>query len=792
MKQQQLKLPLETIILLAICLFLTSSLSAQVRVNGYVYDAQNKETLIGASFYNPVTKTGTTSNNYGFYSLSLAKGQSNIVVSYVGFDKQLLQLNLTKDTTINIYLQASSTLKEVVITDKSVEKQFVKESTIGKITLSPESIIAIPTLAGESDLLKALQMLPGVKSGTEGTTGLYVRGGNVDQNLYLVDGIPIYNPNHLMGFISTFNTNAIKSINFYKGSFPSQYGQRVSSVVDTRMKDGNNQQIKGEASIGLLSAHLDVEGPIVKDKTTFSFSGRRTYLDLLLKPLLGYENNQNDQDMDFGYHFSDINMKITHRFSQKSLLTASIYWGEDKFNLTYKENDDKTEQGKMNNTVKWGNTIATLNWAQEISNRLFSNLSLSYNLYRSTITASSDYTTKQSNQATTTYKFQYDFLSSIEDWTIKNDYNLYLNSLNYVTFGVNYTYHTYRPEQSSAMDIENSTPNNYFNTNKKIFGNEAVAYIEDEITINEKLLTTAGVHYTLFNVQGKTYHSLEPRLSVRYSISDDLSLKAGYATMSQYIHLLANGIISSPTDLWVPITKNIAPISSNQVSLGLFYQLNNVANLSIEGYYKKLNNVIDYKDGVSTFNSSEDWEEKVAQGKGESYGFEILAKKDKGNDVGWLSYTLSWSYRQFPNGEINAGQRFFDRYDSRHQINIVYTHKFGKRIDLTMCWVFNSGSRTSVPIASYYAPIDQSENVRLVQVYGQRNNFKMPSYHRLDISLNFHKQTKHGQRIWSINIYNAYNRKNAFLVYTSNKPNTLKAISIMPLIPTVSYTYKFR
>lgn len=761
-------------------------------VKGYIYDSKSKETLLGATLYNPKTKGGTITNNYGFYSLSIPKEEkSTLIVSYVGYDKQIISVQITKDTTINFYLNACTTLGEVVISDKSSEKRFVSQSDLGKITLQAQSISAIPTIGGESDLLKALQTLPGVKSGTEGSTGLYVRGGNVDQNLYLIDGIPIYNPNHLMGFISTFNTGAIKNINFYKGSFPSQYGERVSSVVDVRTKDGNNEKIKGEASLGLISAHLDLEGPIVKDKTTFSFSARRTYLDLLLKPIINAAQKDEDSQVgNFGYHFSDLNMKVTHRFNEKNRLTACLYWGEDKFALNINDKDNSSVSDVMKNNIKWGNLIGTIGWLGEINNSLFSNLSISYNRYKSSIITRSEFESKDSKE-TQKYSFEYDFLSSIEDWSIRNDYNYYLNSLNYVTFGIGYTYHTYSPEITSAKEEATDVVNNFLNINNRVYANELTAYIEDEITLNEKLLLTPGIHYNIFSVQGKTYNSLEPRVSLRYSLRDNLSLKAGYAMMNQYVHLLANGIISSPTDLWVPITKNIKPVVSNQVSCGVFYSLKDIAEASVEGYYKVLNNVIDYKDGVSTLNSSVSWQDKVAQGKGESYGVEFLIKKDKGNNIGWISYTLSWSYRKFAGGEINNGKRYFDRYDSRHQLNIVYTHKFGKKFDITLSWVLNSGARTSVPVASYYLPMANQGEGSLVYVYDQRNNFKMPLYHRLDLNLNHNRKTRHGQIIWSLNVYNAYNRKNAFMVFTQDKPNTLKAVSIMPIIPTISCTYKF-
>jgi outer membrane cobalamin receptor len=766
----------------------------RIRVSGYIYDLKSKETLIGATFYDVKSKTGTTTNNYGFYSTSISEGKTDILISYMGYEKQIIQYTFTKDTSINIYLKPfSTTLQEVVIEDKSIARRFVDDPTPGKIVINPLTITSLPSLTGESDLLKSLQLLPGVKSGTEGTTGLYVRGGNSDQNLYLVDGIPIYNPNHLMGFISTFNTDAIKNIEFYKGAFPARYGGRLSSVVDVRMKDGNNEKIQGEASIGLISAKLNVEGPIIKDKTTFSISGRRTYLDILTKPIIAYENSINDENLDFGYYFGDLNIKLNHKFSPSNRLTASLYWGEDKYTFGMETNNNNLKE-KNTAYVKWGSLIGTVDWAYEINNRLFSNLSFSYNRYRSTINSTYE-STYTENGSTNNSNLKFDYISGVEDWSVKNDYNFYLNGWNSINYGINYIYHTYSPELISASASQQEDISGLLNNNSNVYGNEVIVYVEDEMNFTDKFCVSPGIHYNMFNVGSKTYHSFQPRLGIRYSLLKNLSFKAGYAMMNQNIHLLANGIISLPTDLWVPVTENISPITSHQISGGLFYQLKDWANISCEGYYKKLNNIIDYKDGISSFNTSENWEEKVAQGIGEAYGMEFLVQRDKGSTTGWISYTLSWAFREFPNGEINGGKRYYDRYDSRHQINIVVTHKFSEKIDVTAAWVYNSGNRMSVPVASYYNNVGNSDaysSSELIEVYGERNNYKMPDYHRLDLSINFNKKKKHGTRIWSINIYNVYNRKNAFFVVSGNAPNKLTAYSIMPIIPTISYTYKFR
>lgn len=770
--------------------------SKNIRVNGYMYDSKTRETLIGATIYDMNSKFGTSSNNYGFYSISIPKGQAEFFISYIGYEKVLIKYNFTKDTSINIYLQpSSSTLKEVVIEDRSVAKRFIEDPTPGKITINPITITSLPSIGGESDLLKSLQLMPGVKSGTEGTTGLYVRGGNMDQNLYLIDGIPIYNPNHLMGFISTFNTDAIKNIEFYKGAFPARYGGRASSVVDVRMKDGNNEKIRGEVGVGLISAKLNIEGPIIKDKTTFSISGRRTYIDLLTRPLVAYINRTEGTDADFAYFFSDLNLKVHHKFSPSNRLTASLYWGDDKFKFRTTDNSEDYPSKNTAN-VKWGNLIGTIDWAYEINNRLFSNLSFSYNRYRSNMSSMIESTYRDGGMEMN-YKFDFSFLSGIEDWSVKNNYNFYLNGWNSINYGVNYTYHTYSPEITSIKAIEDFVISDQYNVNNRVYGNEVILYIEDEMNFTERFSINPGIHYNMFNVnKTTTYHSIQPRLGARYSILKNLSLKAGYAMMNQNIHLLANGILSLPTDLWVPVTERIAPITSHQISAGLFYELKEWANLSYELYYKKLNNVIDYKDGVSSFNSgAEKWEDKVAQGKGEAYGMEVMVQREKGNTTGWISYTLSWAYREFAGGEINGGKKYFDRYDSRNQLNIVVTHKFSDMVDATAAWYYNSGNRVSVPIASYYNPSSGDDTFpELVEVYGDRNNYLMPDYHRLDVSVNFHKVKKHGTRTWSINVFNVYNRKNAFMIMTKqgSEPNKLTVYSIMPIIPTISYTYKLK
>lgn len=761
----------------------------QVKISGFVFDKQSKETLIGATIYNAQTKKGTTTNVYGFFSFSVDKAvETSLDVSFVGYNKQTINLNQLSDTSINIYLESSTTLDEIVITDKAFQRKFLEENIPGKVEINTKVVAKLPTLTGESDLLKSLQLYSGVKSGIEGTTGIYVRGGNVDQNLYLIDGIEVYNPNHLFGFISAFNTDAIKNINFYKGSFPAEYGGRASSIIDIRNKDGNNEKIKGEVSIGLISAKINLEGPIIKDKTTFSFSLRRTYLDLILKPIIYHQNRKNDEDMDFGYHFSDLNFKIKHRFSPKNSLTASLYMGEDTYFFEYESKGSYIDDNKAN--VKWGNIIATIDYAHQINHSLFSNLSFSFNRYNSNI--GNDYHSKINRKdSVTNYQAYYNFNSGVKDFTLKNNYNYYPNANNSISFGAIFTLHFYSPEVTSEWSKENNVLTTPYEVNNKENAFEGTLYCEDVITLNEKFSLRPGVHINYYNVSGTSYQSFEPRFSMRYLLFDKMSFKAGYAMMHQNIHLLTNGLFSLPTDLWVPVTKTIKPIISNQVTAGLFYQIPSLFDISVEAYYKWLDNVIDYKDGESSFNNSVDWEKRVSQGKGRAYGVEFSLQREKGRFTGWMAYTLSWSKRKYDDKTINNGKEFYDRFDVRHYFNLVVNANIGKHWYLSAAFVINSGTRTNVPIANYYNPFDAS-GWDLISVYGEKNNLKMPNYHRLDLGISHTKPTKHGQSIWSFNIYNAYNHKNAFFVFMSDKPNTLTAYSIMPIIPTISYTYRLK
>ncbi len=763
-----------------------------VTLSGYVRDSVNGESLIGATIFNVLTQQGSTSNSQGFYSIKLAKGKNIVDVSFVGYTNRRMELFLEKDSNINVFLGNHYTLSAVEVVDTYNEEQFVRETSPSKVNISPEMIKSLPSLMGENDLLKTLQLIPGIKGGTEGQSGIYVRGGNVDQNLYLIDGIPIYNPNHLMGFISAFNTEAVKNIDFYKGGFPARYGGRLSSVADIRTKDGNINKLNADIGIGLISAKLNVDGPIYKDKTTFSLSARRTYLDLLLKPAMKLISDDSG-DGSFGYHFVDLNAKINHRINSKNRLVASFYWGQDKFSL---ENTDESNSSdntylKSNSEGRWGNTIGSLTWIREINQKLFTDLSLSYNRYSSNITNKEVY--KQGESPSEEFKF--DYLSGIEDFSFSNNYNLYLNESNNIGFGLNYTHHTYSPELIS-IDEDFTDESSLKHSPSKIHANEISVFAEDEINLSKRLSVNAGLRFNAFMVEDETYLSLQPRLSVRYSIIDALSAKASYSMMNQNIHLLTMGMLSFPTDLWLPVTKGIKPNTAHQFNAGVYYTLKNICNMSVEGYYKKMYNIIDYKDGAKSL-LSYGWQDRVAQGEGESYGVEFMIQRERKKINAWISYTLSWSFREYPNGEINAGKRFYDQYDYRHVVNISVAYKINEKIDCSATWVYNSGSRFTLNAYELeYPSVLPSANdnsfSNSLNIYDEKNACKLPAYHRLDLNINFKKQKKHGTRIWTVSIYNAYNRKNPSFVFPSSNTDKLTAICIMPIIPTVSYCYKFK
>src|SRR5512133_59909 len=754
-------------VLLAIC---TTTVAQKATVSGYVTDAKSGERMIAATVYEKASFTGTTSNNYGFYSLPLPVGKAVIVVSYVGYDPIDITVNLTRDTVMNFSLEMSALeIDAVTVTSSSGRQSKVESSQMSMIDIPIEKFIKIPVILGEADVLKVMQLLPGVKGGTEGTSGIYVRGGGPDQNLFLLDGVPVYNASHLLGFLSVFNPDAAKSVQLYKGGFPARYGERLSSVVDIHMKEGNEKEIHGNFSIGLIASKLSVEGPIVKDKTSFFISARRTYVDVLAAPLIATQNDAFYHSSG-GYYFYDLNAKINHKFSEKSRLYLSSYLGKDRAYLKDKSTPDPWEAGghRYEYTDKcgmgWGNIITSLRWNYLISNKLFSNTTLTYSKYNFDVTSESIEKDLTAGEKTVDY-FRY--FSGIEDVGAKIDFEYSPSASHSIKFGTGYTFHHFKPGVTTFRynsQNENIGIDTTFG-DVKFFANELIFYAEDNIDITPRLKMNAGARLSLFNVQQTNYLSFQPRLSIRFMATDNLSFKASYSKMAQFVHLLTTSAISLPTDLWLPVTKRFEPPISHQVALGSSFRLPWKLEMTVETFYKTMSNLIEYKEGASFGGTGSGWESKVEKGRGWAYGAEFMVEKTIGKTTGWIGYTISRTDRQFAN--LNFGRTFPAKYDRRHDVSLALTHKFSEKFDMGLVWVYGTGNAATLGIMEY-PPSDfffTNYYYSAVTEFPSRNNYRTPSYHRLDLGFNMHKQKKNGIRTWNFSIYNAYNRKNPFFIF---------------------------
>jgi outer membrane receptor for ferrienterochelin and colicin len=792
-----------------IFLILSFNLSAQnFIVSGFVHDKATGESLINTNVYEKSSLVGTISNEYGFFSLSLKKGQHTVVFSFVGYKKQEFEINLVSDTAVNMELNLLSEIEEVKVYGNGGSK--ISRTQMSMVEIPTSTLNKIPVLLGEPDVLKVIQLLPGVQSGSEGTSGIYVRGGGPDQNLFLLDGVPVYNANHLFGFFSVFNPTAVKTVKLYKGGFPARFGGRLSSVIDIRMKEGNMKELKGEFSIGLISSRFSLEGPIKKDKTSFIISGRRTYIDILAAPLIKAANKgMNGNETSGGYFFYDLNAKINHKFSDNSRLYLSSYLGLDKA-YTKDKNYYVDEHIRYNTEdkagLKWGNITNAIRWNYVYSPKLFSNITLTHSNYKFNVGEEmSVLNTKKNKKAEDIFEYS----SGIRDLAAKIDFDYFPSAKHSVKFGVGNIFHTFKPgvnhtKISNSDDAKTATDTTYGNAN--INASEFSIYAEDNFDLSARLKANFGVHLSAFNVQGKTYTSIEPRVSIRFLGSEKWSIKASYAKMSQYIHLLTTSTISLPTDLWLPVTKKVKPQISHQVALGGFYKLPKGFDLSVELFYKTMTNLMEYKEGAAFTGISSGWESKIETGKGEAYGVEVMLEKTVGKTTGWIGYTLSRSDRKFKN--LNFGKTFPAKYDRRHDISVVLTHKFSDRVDIGATWVYGTGNATTLAYQKYSSGNLGTRNWDgdEIEYYNGRNNYRMPSYHRLDFGINFHKKKKRGLRTWSFGLYNAYSRQNPFYLYwghenqngynvdgwyyEDSKP-ALKQVSLFPVIPYFSYSFKF-
>ncbi|MDX2282999.1 MAG: TonB-dependent receptor plug domain-containing protein [Bacteroidia bacterium] len=779
-------------------LLLPSFLQAQtsISVSGVIRNKESGETIIGASVAAPAQKRGVYSNEYGFYSLSLAYSQDSLElrISLPGFRTESRKVLPVKAVKLDVDLSVAS-LSEVVIEAEGVAQQVNStQMSVERITMTEAR--KIPALFGEVDIIKTLQLKPGVTSGSEGSSGIFVRGGGPDQNLVLLDNTVVYNPSHLFGFFSTFNSDAVKDVKLYKGGFPAQYGGRLSSVIDVKMNEGNRKQFSGSGGLGLITSRLTLEGPLRLSRpedgrparASYIVSGRRTYVDVFTRLINeAQQDNENFNEIP-DYFFYDFNAKVNYQLSDKDQLFLSGYFGRDKF--AFNDND-------FDFNFNWGNANATLRWNHLFSPKLFLNTSASVADYEYIIRNRFDI-------------FSFSIGSRITDGGLRTDFTWLPDPRHTVRFGAQGTYHRFIVGRLDAGAADSSFS---FNAGDKYYGTELGAYIEDDIEISERVSLNAGLRLSAFRTDSAWYFNPEPRAALKVSLTKRVSFKASYARMVQYLHLVANSANSLPTDVWYPSTSGVPPQGSHQVAGGITVGLGDEWIVSNEVYYKWLQNQIDFRDGANLFVNT-DLESEFVFGRGWTYGNEFYIERTQGQVTGWVGYTLAWAWRQFDGtvntggeenpGIINSGSRFHPRNDARHTVNVVLIYDISRRLSLSSAWDYRSGNAITLPVGRFwgFGPdfLTNSGSIPLqIPDYPARNSFRMPAYHRMDVGLVIRFFPKWGEADLNISAYNAYNRRNPYFIFfepqlnADNIPigNKAKQVALFPIIPSVTFNFKF-
>lgn len=771
----------------------------KITVSGYVRDAATGENLIGVAVVQPGSGQGTATNTYGFYSLTLPATDSvRLLASYLGYERARWSAPATGSHTHDFRLQTLSSELAGVEIIGSREEKIAQTTRMSTINVPIAQIKNLPKLFGETDVLKVLQLLPGVQSGGEGQSGLYVRGGSPDQNLILLDGTPVYNAAHLFGFFSVFNADALNNVELIKGGFPARYGGRLSSVLDITMKEGNLQEFHGEGAVGIVASKITLEGPIKKDTASFIISARRTYLDVLAQPFLKAQFAAGGTKGSVGYFFHDLNGKLNWKLSRRDRLYLSAYAGYDKFYARLRDADDQArDYSRSEATLGWGNLTSGLRWNHVVSDQLFMNTHLTYSKYQFNVGQQDERRYESQNGESRTDEYSLRYRSNIRDFSLKTDFDYVPSPDHYLRFGGQYILHSFRPGALTAQD-NSSNLESQLQSGTRTLASEASVYIEDDYRLTDRLKVNAGLRLNGFLVEQTLYPSLEPRLAARYLLTEDWALKAAYARTTQYIHLLTNSGIGLPTDLWVPATAQIAPQRAQQFSLGAARTVRfkeEEYELSFETYYKPMRHLIEYREGASFLGTTDsEWEDKVTSGNGWAYGGEFFLQKKTGRTTGWIGYTLAWSTRRFP--DLNQGRIFPYKYDRRHDMSVVAMHKFSPTLTLSGTWVYGTGNATTLSQGRFQVGENQA-----FDDFGERNSFRIAAYHRFDLDLSKTKQKRWGEIVNSFSIYNVYSRRNPYYLYfqpgyvdgqgTVQQRPGYRQLSLFPIIPSFSKAFKF-
>ena len=777
-------------------IFITCFYAQEYRLSGYIYDSVTVGVLKGTSIYIKGTSRGVVSDDKGYYSILLKNRENTIVVSYIGYESVEKKIETATDINIDFYLKPGVIRTDDVVISTKDPRNNIESAGTGIIKLSRKEIEQLPALMGETDPLRVLQLNPGVQSASEGSTGYYVRGGGTDQNLILLDNATVYNPSHVLGFFSVFNTDAIRNVRLIKSGLPANYGSRLSSVIEITSEEGDFKNYSTKGSIGLISSKISSQGPVFKNISSFLFSYRRSYLDEVLKPLVRPLIKETSSFYNYSqYYFYDVSARLTYKVNRNNKLFFTYYKGRDDYEL-------ERHQLSFNNNLHWGNTVASLNWNHIFNEKWYCHNTFSFSKY-------------QFNFSAQQREIKISLFSGIEDINYKIIFNRIHNNGNVIKFGIDYQYHNFIPNNIDAVTSDLSLN---FGANQNLFSHESALYIAGETNITSRLRINSGLRLTGFLHVGpyqeylrdydeeiadtityrsgeliKSYSNLEPRLSLRYMLNNNSSLKASFTSIYQYIHLATASSVTLPTDVWLPSTERIKPQKGIHISLGYFINMSgNLFSGSVDLYYKDFKNQIELLYGIVNDYSDNLFEESITFGNGQSYGAELLLQKQKGKATGWIGYTLGKTIRQFD--DINEGNIYPAKYDRRHDINLVLSYKLNSKWTFASTFIYATGNAMTLPVGKYII------EGHVINEYGKTNSFRMPEYHRLDLSVTYlAKKTDKFESSWNLSVFNVYSRSNPFYIYFEIKEDinnyylevNAKQISLFPVMPSLTWSFRF-